>query len=653
MDITAQPFRVTRISFFFASFILARVTVLDAAPAAGNVAPVRPVTPPVVVPAPERIREIQGWLGDGPVAPGRPASDRAAWCKAAEELPVAELFLEAERIAAIRPPSLTDESFLHFSRTGSRSGYQESFFERLMRLGVLARAEGLEGRGRFLPALEREIEAILEEKTWVLPWHDERLENFSGKIIDVDLASAARGWTLAIVDYWHGEKLSGALRARLRSELRRRVIEPYFAVLHGGARSPSMWWITGPNNWNAVCHAGVIGTALALGLPASERAELIAAAQSNLAFFLDGFPADGYCSEGVGYWCYGFGHCVMLAEMIAQATNGRLLLLSDDKARRIIAYPDNLEILPDIYPSFADSYIGAKPERFLQALAQRQLIPYTQRGLLAVDRPTAKTLRTRSFYEGAMQMFLPVSPSGKKTRTNHPLRHWFSDAQVLVTRAAPNFGAAIKGGHNDEHHNHNDVGSFVIASGSSTPLVDPGLEIYSGRTFSADRYQSNVINSFGHPVPIVAGQMQMLGRERAARVVQTQFTDEQNLLVLDLRAAYPPVGASLLQRSFVARRGAHPEIVVTDTVRFDEPKSFGTALITFGPWREEAPGVLIIGEGKDAVRVRYSAKGGTLRIKTETIEENLPENRKPARLGFDFGEPVENAEITFSIRPAH
>ena len=56
----------------------------------------------------------------------------------------------------------------------------------------------------------------------------------------------------------------------------------------------------------------------------------------------------------------------------------------------------------------------------------------------------------------------------------------------------------MKGGHNAEQHNHNDVGSFIVALGHSTPLVDPGAEVYTGRTFSRRRYDSNVLNSFGH-----------------------------------------------------------------------------------------------------------------------------------------------------------
>jgi hypothetical protein len=63
------------------------------------------------------------------------------------------------------------------------------------------------------------------------------------------------------------------------------------------------------------------------------------------------------------------------------------------------------------------------------------------------------------------------------------------------------------------------VGSFVVAVAGDTPLLDPGSEVYTARTFSARRYESQVLNSYGHPVPLVAGQLQRTGRKAEARVL--------------------------------------------------------------------------------------------------------------------------------------
>ena len=83
--------------------------------------------------------------------------------------------------------------------------------------------------------------------------------------------------------------------------------------------------------------------------------------------------------------------------------------------------------------------------------------------------------------------------------------------------AKTRLSAAVKGGSNDEFHNHNDVGGFVLAVDGTVPvIVDPGAEYYSGRSFSSRRYESNLNNSFGHSVPRINGELQIAGKKRLA-----------------------------------------------------------------------------------------------------------------------------------------
>ncbi len=69
---------------------------------------------------------------------------------------------------------------------------------------------------------------------------------------------------------------------------------------------------------------------------------------------------------------------------------------------------------------------------------------------------------------------------------------WFPSTQVLLARPAAGSAAgltlAVKGGHNGEHHNHNDVGSVVVALGGVPVLVDAGRPTYTAQTFGPDRY---------------------------------------------------------------------------------------------------------------------------------------------------------------------
>jgi hypothetical protein len=603
------------------------------------------------VPAASRQAEIAAALPDEPWWWGAPAEDRATWVSVAADLPVPALLQRATELAAQAPPELTGDAYRRFTRDGNRSEYQDRNRARMNRLRVFAWAEALEGRGRWMEALEAEIAALLAEPTWVIPAHDRELHNLEGRVVEIDLMVAMKGWSLAQVLAWHGAKLDPALRAAAEAELRRRVIDPYLEAMRGGGLAPGMWWVRADNNWNAVCHTGVVGTALALPLARELQAEIIAHAELNLEFYLRGFTPDGYCSEGIGYWNYGFGHFAMLSETLARATGGLVRPLAGEHALHITAYPWRLRLLPGIFPAYADMNPRERPSTWFGALAVKQLHPEPL-GIkpwnLSVD-----DLATQLVYESAMRVFLPRLTAGlPPAPAPQPRgeRHWFADAQVYSGRASPRFAASIKGGHNAEHHNHNDVGSYVVAVGDRAVLVDPGMEVYTARTFGPRRYESNVMNSYGHPVPKVAGRLQLPGRQHAARVVRTEFTPAADTVVLDLTAAYDAPELVRLVRTFTVRRQPRVEVVIVDEVEMNTPAAFETALITFEPWRANRRRELTIGSGETVVSVLVEASS-PWQLVPDTLTEDLPQGRVPVRLGLQLEQPVERARIITTIRP--
>jgi hypothetical protein len=243
----------------------------------------------------------------------------------------------------------------------------------------------------------------------------------------------------------------------------------------------------------------------------------------------------------------------------------------------------------------------------------------------------------------------------ENTLAQNPLRDWFDESGILICRPASAsknaLGVALKGGHNAEQHNHNDVGSFVVALGKTSPLLDPGNEVYTKRTFSGKRYESNVLNSFGHPVPRVAGQLQVPGRKAAAKVLKTEFTDTADTYVIDITSAYDVKELKKLVRTFVFSREGRGTLTVTDEVEFDSPQKFGTALITFSPWKQINATKLSVGESPNDVLVELTVVGGTVQLASEEIHEDLPEKKLPVRLGIDFAEPVTKASIGMTIQP--
>ncbi len=600
-----------------------------------------------------RLAELASLLPAQPVGVGRPVADREAWGVLAQAREFRDVIAAAEKLLPEPIPEPTEELYLEFSRTGNRSRYQDVLGERRSRLSTLVLAECLENRGRFLPAIEATILVTCAEKSWLLPAHDRGLRNFRGEVVEIDLASAATACNLATLAYWLGDRLSGDVRQRIGDELKRRAFQPFESYVK--TDQPELWWATGTNNWNAVCLAGVTGAALAAIEPVPRRAFYAAAAERYIEYFLKGFTADGYCSEGMGYWNYGFGNYVSLAETLHQATGGRLDWLADPRIAPIAGFGRRMEILPGLFPAFADCSVGAKPDTVLMAFLSRRfgwgLRDVERQGLLAASGPSG------SLFELGLYAF-PNSASARPAAdasTPPPPRDWFPDAGILICRpASPNgLAAALKGGHNAEHHNHNDVGSFVVAVGSRAPLVDPGGEVYTARTFSGRRYESKLLNSFGHPVPRLAGQLQQTGRKAAANVLATDWTDEADTLVLDIRSAYPVKSLEKLQRTFRFSRAGRGALEVVDEVQFAAPEDFESALITFESWTQTAANQVAVGgdRGREGrVQVDIDTGGAAFTIRAEEIREDR-HGPPPTRLAIALDQPVRTATVRLTIRP--
>lgn len=594
-----------------------------------------------------RVAEIAGMLPPQPVGPGKPISDREAWGALAATEAASDLIRRAEGLLAEPLPDQPDDLFLEFSRTGNRTNWQNVSGRRRGRLGPLVIAECLEDQGRFIPALEQLITALCAERTWVMPAHDGNLTNFRGESVDIDLASSNLGWQLAIADWLLGAKLSPPVRELLRANVRRRILDPALAMICG--ERPPNWWLLTTNNWNAVCLAGVTGAALALAETPEERAEFVAAAEKFSRNFLAGFPADGYCTEGLGYWNYGFGHYVLLAETIWQATGGQLDLFALPEVKMPAQFGARIEIIGGVSPAFADCSVTARPDATTMWYVNRRL------GLgLAQYAELDPRWVMGSLTSGLLFLF-DNSAAGASPTSDAPgteLRTWFDQAGVLIGRPAADsqcrLGVALKGGHNNEHHNHNDLGSFVVVVGDRPVLLDPGAEVYTARTFSSRRYESNLLNSFGHPVPVVAGKLQPAGAQWRATVVRAEFTDAADTLELDLSHAYDVPELKTLTRTFVYSRAEAGSLTVTDHVVFTSPQTFETALLTLGGWLRLSENRLFAYDREQAVAVDIESTASYELDETRILEDGA----QPFRMAIRLVEPVGEASITLRITPS-
>ena len=183
---------------------------------------------------------------------------------------------------------------------------------------------------------------------------------------------------------------------------------------------------------------------------------------------------------------------------------------------------------------------------------------------------------------------------------------------------------------------------------------DPGGETYTRRTFSPRRYESKVLNSYGHPVPVVAGQLQKEGEKYAAKIVSTSFSDDRDEVVIDISAAYHEKPAKLT-RTVVFERGAAPRVSIRDDVAFDAPAAFESPFVTCAKVERSADGRSLVvtgGKGKDSRRIRVDveASGGDWEWVEDTIEN--PDHPSAHRLAVRFKQPVAKASVAFKMYEA-
>ena len=513
-------------------------------------------------------------------------------------------------------PDTSDELYGEFWETGNRSHYEHPYSRRSCLLGALTAVEAEEKRGRYLPKIADYLKAICAMKSWTLPAHDHAdggRGNFRGTCLTVELGNSGLAATLGCVIRLVGDRLDPALVRRVCAETERRVFAPLRRELplrpklsgETGLVSPHRyhWWADSDSNWSAVCWGNVVCAALALLDDPNDRAYFVDLAIKSIPRYLSGFTPDGYCSEGMGYWNYGYGHHLQMGLLLRQETGGRIDIFTAPKQRTVAAYPRAYTLCEGISPAFAD---GNGP-------VQKRLLGFVDE--IWPDLP---------------KELPPVSE--------------FPDGQVWLFRDPEGLSVAFKGGHNAELHNHNDIGSYYVVCHGKFLSGDPGGEQYTRFTFSKQRYEAKVLNSYGHPVPVVGGVLQSTGRRFAAKVVSKDLSSPQATVVLDLTDAYEVRSLKSLTRTFVYDRAAK-RFTVTDRVLFDEPTAFESAYNTF----LEPDNAGRAGQIAWNVRPKVTVRGGAY----ETVEEDIanPNRISPHRVGIRLKAPVTSAEVSFAFGP--
>jgi len=434
--------------------------------------------------------------------------------------PIENLKTWFEREKNTEPQYLSYSDFMIFFNSGSRKEYEKKYFDKRTRLGVSAMLYLLYGDKQYLDDAVEVIWSICSEHCWTLPAHCKNV--CGGKYYnELDLFASETGYALAEIYHLLGNALPENIKSIIKSELEKRV----FSSFENG----SFWWENVYSNWASVC-AGSVGCTYLLMDP--ERFNKVKDRINKvIKQYVDGFCDDGCTTEGVGYWGYGFSFYIFYAETLKRVTGEDIL--HSDKLHLIINFPTRMHLRKNYTVSFSDAsrtttFTNLGLLSYLKSEYPSFIMPPN------VALPNVLTRDGKLLY--IIKFFTLANPEHytKQNEISYGF-DFFPDAGWYISKK-PAYSFAAKGGHNDEEHNHNDVGSFMLVTDDGFTLTDLGSMEYTRATFTPSlRYVGQTeASSLSHSVPIYKGQPQLFGKDYKATVIEAN----ENNFTLEIQGAY-------------------------------------------------------------------------------------------------------------------
>jgi hypothetical protein len=518
--------------------------------------------------------------------PFPPASDRHAWdgllSAPLNQERKADLVKKATALLGSPWPPLPATLYMEFQRNGNRTRYEAPYFTRRQNLAVLVLAECMVNDGRFLDEIVNGLWCILEELTWCIPAHaghghktaDDPLPAQDPE--SVDLYACETAMVMAQTLYLLREPLdalSPSLCQRVREAIIKRVVVPV-------ETRTDFWWLIGVNNWTPWCTSNVLGAAMFVLDDPDRLVRLTLKLMQALDRFIDRYGDDGGCNEGPGYWGVAAGAMLIFLELLYSRFNGAVDIYREPRIRKMGHFIVTAHLAGPWFMNFADaSARGGVNAPVAYQYGRRAGDKNMQDIALLSERDWHKnnpvrSLSSRTVYDSNISQMLRelfwMPTDEKPAELRYPLTAWLPDLQVMVARESEADGRGMvlsaKGGHNDENHNHNDIGQFIVLVDGQPGIVDVGVETYTKQTFSPKRYDIWCIRSSAHNVPLVNGIEQAPGRDFQATHLDFGEDGDGAHLAMNLESAYPAkAGIRSWRREFQFRRSGGAQVIMRDS----------------------------------------------------------------------------------------
>jgi len=326
------------------------------------------------------------------------------------------------------------------------------------RMGVLCMVFRMDKDPDILTRINEELQAVCAFSDWN-PQH----------FLDI----AEMSFAVALALDWAGNDLPEQTVDIAKSSLIEKGIKPSF-----NEKGTRMFWINSSNNWNAVCHGGMIAASLAIAEKDPDlAAKTISRALEKLPNSLKEYGPDGIYPEGPSYWGYGTSYSVLASEMLSTAFGSDFGIskspgFMESANFRLLATAPSGE-----YFNFADSdgKKGGSGSVLLTWFA-------AQTGdEIYLDKPFLEDPVNAGRLAGPGLVWLSRF---RKTGTSELPLEWYGKGRNPVAffrggkEDAGQFYLAVKGGSANISHGNMDAGTFIFELNGVRWVIDPGNQPY-------------------------------------------------------------------------------------------------------------------------------------------------------------------------------
>ena len=407
---------------------------------------------------------------------------------------------------------------------------------------------------------------------------------------------------VAIAIDWTDGDLPASTIELAKAALIEKGIKPSFE------NEDNAWWIDANNNWNQVCHAGLVAAAIVTADKDMKlAADVIRRALDNMPIALAEYMPDGVYPEGPMYWGYGTSFTLVAASILESAlgTNFGIESYPGFKASAMFKMLSSSPYTGKAF-NFSDSGEGGgqsngdfnlawfamktgnsayfEKEKFLNPPESMQMSRLSGLGLVWLSQ-----------YKGKTNQEVPKAWKGDGP---NPVA-FFSGG-----KDDPNqFYFACKGGRGSVNHGNMDAGTFIFELKGIRWVVDPGNQPYAdlekagfdlwGKCQTCERWSLLTKNNFGHSTLSINNNLHQVD----GYVPIVEFKEEpKTKVVLDMTPAFSSDLKSA-KRTFI--KDSPSSLIVEDLIsRNDQTEQVVWQLITQADVEIIKGGAILSQEGK-------------------------------------------------------